>query len=152
MTSFQKVIKYIAMALAIFLTVTIIGGIITGISSISFLLSGKETETVGEMQYFPIDGEISSLSVTLSGAELKIKTADKFSVESNHKYISVKENNFDSLKGFSDYFNIPYETAYEKPVEVISSVAKEKNISVLVKNLGEYSVIISGNTAYIVRG
>ena len=70
MTSFQKVIKYIAMALAIFLTVTIIGGIITGISSISFLLSGKETETVGEMQYFPVDGEISSLSVTLSGAVL----------------------------------------------------------------------------------
>ena len=93
MTAFQKVIKYIAVALAIFLTVTIIGGIITGISSISFLLSGKETGTVGEMQYFPIDGEISSLSVALSGAELKIKTADKFSVESNHKYISVKEDN-----------------------------------------------------------
>ena len=73
-------------------------------------------------------------------------------LQDNFPDISVKENTFDSLKGFSDYFNIPYETAYEKPVEVISSVAKEKNISVLVKNLGEYSVIISGNTAYIVRG
>ena len=90
MTTFQKVIKYLALALAIFLIVTIIGGIITGLTGVSYLLSGKNDKVVGEMQNFSIDGEISSLSVDLSGAELKIKTADNFSVESNHKYISVK--------------------------------------------------------------
>lgn len=93
MTSFQKAIKYIALALAIFLIVTIIGGIITGLSSISFLLSGKDTELTGEMQIYPIEGEISSLSVTLSGAELKIQTADTFSLESNYRFISVKSDN-----------------------------------------------------------
>lgn len=93
MTSFQKVIKSIAIALAIFLIVSIISGIIMGLSSISFLFSGKDTELTGEMKVYQIDGKISSLSVDLSGAELKIQTADKFSVESNHKYISVKSDN-----------------------------------------------------------
>lgn len=93
MTSFQKIIKYIAVALAIFLSVTIIGGIITGLTGVSYILSGRNNEAVGEMQVYPIDGEISSLSVTISGAELIIQTADKFSVESNHKYISVSADN-----------------------------------------------------------
>lgn len=92
MTSFQKVTKYIAVALAIFLIVTIIGGIITGLTGISYILSDKEIESIGEMKDYSIEGEISSLSVNLSGAQLKIKTADKFSVQSNHKYISVKED------------------------------------------------------------
>ena len=93
MTTFQKVIKYLALAFAIFLIVTIFGGIITGLSGISYLTSDKETETVGEMQNFALSGDISSLSVDLSGAEFIIQTADKFEVESNHKYISVKEDN-----------------------------------------------------------
>lgn len=45
------------------------------------------------MQVYPIEEEISSLSLNLSGAELKIKSSDKFSVESNHKYISVSAEN-----------------------------------------------------------
>ena len=90
MTTFQKVIKYLAVALAIFLCVTIFGGILTALSGISFLFSGKDSEAVGEMQSYSVDGEISSLSVDLSGAELVIKTGDQFLVESNHKYISVK--------------------------------------------------------------
>lgn len=93
MNSVQKVIKYLALAFAIFLSVSIIGGIITGLTGISYILSGRNSEAVGEMQVYPIDGEISSLSLSLSGAELKIKTADEFSVESNHNYISVKSDN-----------------------------------------------------------
>lgn len=93
MTTFQKVIKYLALAFAIFLIVTIFGGILTGLTGISYLTSNKDTEIVGEMQSFALSGEISSLSVDLSGAEFTIQTADKFEVESNHKYISVKEDN-----------------------------------------------------------
>lgn len=93
MNSVQKVIKYLALAFAVFLSVSIIGRIITGLTGISYILSGRNSEAVGEMQVYPIDGEISSLSLSLSGAELKIKTADNFSVESNHNYISVKSEN-----------------------------------------------------------
>ena len=93
MNSAQKVIKYLALAFAIFLSVSIIGGIIMGLTGISYILSGKNDDAVGEMQVYPIEGDISSLSISLSGAELIIKTADKFSVESNHNYISVKTEN-----------------------------------------------------------
>ena len=89
MNSVQKVIKYLALAFAIFLSISIIGGIITGLTGVSYIFSGRESEAVGEMQVYPIEGEIFSLSVDLSGAQLKIQTADKFSVESNHNYISV---------------------------------------------------------------
>ena len=41
MNSVQKVIKYLAMAFAIFLSVSIIGGIITGLAGVSYILSGK---------------------------------------------------------------------------------------------------------------
>lgn len=95
MTVFQKVIKYLAIAFAIFLTVSIIGGIFTCISGISFIFSGFsgiDKEAVGEMQEYPIDGDISSLSIDLSGAELIIETSDKFSVETNHNYISVSND------------------------------------------------------------
>ena len=92
MNSVQKVIKYLALAFAIFLSVSIIGGIITGLTGVSYILSGRNNKAVGEMQIYPIEGEISSLSLSLSGAELKIKTSDEFSVESNHNYISVKSD------------------------------------------------------------
>lgn len=85
----SKAIKYLALALAIFLSVSIIGGIITGLTGVSYILSDRHHEAVGEMQVYPIEGEISSLSLSLSGAELTIKTADNFSVESNHRYISA---------------------------------------------------------------
>lgn len=89
MTSVQKAIKYLAMAFAVFLSVSIIGGIFTGLAGVSFLFSGKDREPAGEMQVYPIDGGISSLSLTVSGAELTIKPSDRFSVESDHKYLSV---------------------------------------------------------------
>lgn len=90
MTSVQKAIKYLAMAFAVFLSVSIIGGICTGLAGVSFIFSDHEKDAVvGEMQSYPTDGEVSSLSLALSAADLRIKTADKFSVESNHKYISV---------------------------------------------------------------
>lgn len=108
MNSVQKAIKYLAIAFAIFLSVSIIGGIIIGLTGVSYILSGRDSKAVGEMQVYPIEGEISSLSVDLSGAELKIQTADKFSVESNHNYISVKAENgklriYETKKLFSVY-------------------------------------------------
>lgn len=93
MTAFQKIIQYLAIALAMLLCVSVIGGIVAALTGISFILSGEEKEPAGEMQVYSIEGEIASLSLNLSGAALKIKTADSFSVESNHRYLSVKTEN-----------------------------------------------------------
>lgn len=90
MNTVQKVIKYLAMAFAVFLIVTIIGGIIAGLAGVSLLFSDRDEDSIGEMQMYAINEDITSLSLSLSRARLQIKTADSFSVESNHKYISVK--------------------------------------------------------------
>ncbi|MGN0527287.1 MAG: DUF4097 family beta strand repeat-containing protein [Acutalibacteraceae bacterium] len=93
MTSLQKAIKYLAMAFAIFLSVSIIGGLLSALAGISFIFSDKDKDAVGEMQVYPIDGEISSLSLSVNGARLLVETGEAFSVESNHKYISVNTDN-----------------------------------------------------------
>ena len=92
MTSVQKAIKYLAMAFAIFLSVSIIGGIFTALSSVSFIFSKGEKDAVGEMQTYQVNGEISSLDIEINAARLEIVQGEKFSVESNHKYISVSSD------------------------------------------------------------
>lgn len=89
MTNFQKVIKYLAIAFALYLSVSIIGGICAGLATVSTVLSSRETAS-GEMQTYAIEEDVSELTLKLSGAALKIKTGDRFSVESNHKYLSVE--------------------------------------------------------------
>ena len=89
MTQLQKVIKYLAIALAVALIVGIVGAITTLSSGLFHLFSGKES-AAGEMKTYAVTGEVSSLYLQLGGAQLQIKTGPAFSVESNHKYISVK--------------------------------------------------------------
>ena len=89
MTAVQKVIKYCAIAFAIFLIVSIFSGIIGAVSGLSFVFGGSK-DAVGEMKTFAIDGEVSILDIDLSAAQLEIRTGKEFSVESNHKYLNVK--------------------------------------------------------------
>lgn len=162
MNSVQKVIKYLALAFAIFLSVSIIGGIITGLTGISYILSGRNSEAVGEMQVYPIEGEISTLSLSLSGAKLKIKTADKFSVESNHNYISVKSEGGElcinetkklfsvSPKGVTVILNIPEGFVFdEAAVDTGAGKAEIDALSadVLKLSLGAGEVEIGSLTA-----
>ncbi|MBS7360445.1 MAG: DUF4097 family beta strand repeat protein [Oscillospiraceae bacterium] len=114
MTSLQKAIKYLAMALAIFLSVTIIGGIFTALAGVSFIFSHKEENPAGDMKAYAVDGEISSLYLSLSSARFIVETGKDFSLESNHKYITVKSDNGklridetkDDITSFSDVATI----------------------------------------------
>lgn len=95
MTSLQRMIKYCATALAIVLTISIIGGICSAIGLFAGVFGSRITgETaVGEMRSFTLSDSIESLDLELGAAELKIVTGDRFSLESNHKYLEVKEEN-----------------------------------------------------------
>ena len=88
MTTAQKIIKYCAIAFAVFLIVSIIGGICGAIASIS-MLCGDE-DVVGEMKSYDVTETVKRLEIDLSGARLTIKTGDRFVVESNHKYLKVE--------------------------------------------------------------
>lgn len=89
MTGWKKAVKYVAMALAILMTVGIISGIVGTVASVSFLL-GVDAE-VGEMKTYEVKDDITSLDVELGGASLTIKLGDSFSVESDINSISVRD-------------------------------------------------------------
>ena len=90
MTSLQRVIQYCAIALAVFLTVTIIGGIIGGVGIVIGLLD-RDKDITGPMESYEISSQIENLDLEIGAAELKIVTGDRFLVESNHKYLKVTE-------------------------------------------------------------
>lgn len=91
-------------------------------------------------------GELKNCDI---GIEL---VSEYFTLQDEPPDNSEIENTFNSLKDFCDFYEIPYEKALEKPVDAILAVGKEKEAPVVVKNLGEYSVIISENHSYLVRG
>ena len=86
MTTAQKIIKYCAIAFAVFLIVSIIGGIVGAVTSVPALVSDGR----GEMETYAVTETVKNLEIDLSGARLEIKTGDRFSVESDHKYLKVK--------------------------------------------------------------
>ena len=89
MTTLQKVIKYLAIAFAIFLTVTIIGGILSAVGLFGGLFAW-DTATE-DMKTYTVSTEIHNLDILINAADLYIKEADAFSVESNLKYLKVEE-------------------------------------------------------------
>lgn len=94
MTTAQKIIKYLVMAFAIFLCVSIISGICGALFAIANLF-GADTES--EIVKQSVGSDFTGISVNLSATELEIKMGDKFDVETNHKYLKCEEKD-DILK------------------------------------------------------
>ena len=88
MTSTQKIIKYCAIAFALFLAVSIIGGIVSAVASLSFISGGKQV--VEDMKTYAISDTVDDLEIDLAAAQLEIISGDKFSVETNHKYLKLE--------------------------------------------------------------
>ncbi|MBQ3074952.1 MAG: DUF4097 family beta strand repeat protein [Clostridia bacterium] len=89
MTTLQKTIKYLAIALAIFLTFSIIGGIISALAIFSGLSGG---DAVAEsVRSYTVSSDVDCLDIKINAANFEIKQGEAFSVESNLKYLSVTE-------------------------------------------------------------
>lgn len=87
MMSLQKTIKFFAIALALCLIVSITTGIIQGISYFyndDYVLEDSKTFTIGS--------DIKIIDVSLKNTSLTIKNSDAFKVETNNKYIILKED------------------------------------------------------------
>ena len=95
MSGFQKTIKYLAMAFAIFLAVNIIGGILSAVGLVGGLLDGLAGGDVStaDMKSYEISADIHSLEIELNAADFIIKKGNRLSVESNIKHLSVEEKN-----------------------------------------------------------
>lgn len=92
MTGFQKIIKYLAVALAVFLSVAIISGICGAAAFFSSLLAGDKITEEMTNEYL-IDSDVNELKIDISAADFTVKKDDKLRVETNHKYITCKEEN-----------------------------------------------------------
>lgn len=96
MTTAQKIIKYLAMAFAIFLIVTIFSAILSAIYGVSSLLRlNKNTDAATEMK--EINTELNNsfvyLDIELKSTKLTIKTGEKFNIQTNNDNIKINESN-----------------------------------------------------------
>lgn len=114
MTTLQKVIKYLAMAFAIFLTVTIIGGILSAAGLLGGLAAGDAVS--GDVKTYSVTSDIRNLDIRINAADLYIKEGDAFSVESNLKHLDVEEKGgvltIEETKKFGGTYNSATLTIY----------------------------------------
>lgn len=96
MSSSQKIIKNLAIALGIFLTTFIISMIIGGIYLITGVFSIKSDNSIDKeinTLWMQNNENVISLDIDIKFSNLTIKNGDKFLVESNNKNIKYKYNN-----------------------------------------------------------
>jgi len=97
MTTAQKIIKYIALSFAVFLIVTIISVILSGIycllSAFGLIHSNKNIITEDLKVISSEVKDLSTLKIELAFTNLEIKTGNSFKVETNNSKISCIENN-----------------------------------------------------------
>lgn len=89
MTTFQKIIKYLAMAFAVYLIVNIIGGILSLFGLFDVFL-GKDSAAEKATTY-TVSPDITALDIDISTADVTITQGERFSVESNLNDLNVKE-------------------------------------------------------------
>lgn len=89
MTTLQKVIKYLAVAFAIFLSVTIIGGLLGAVGLFGGLFDDEVV--LEDLESHSVRAEICNLEIKINAADLRIKEGEAFFVESNLKHLKVEE-------------------------------------------------------------
>ena len=89
MTRAQQIIKYAAIAFALFLAVSIIAGIVGAVGIIAGLTTGGES-AIGEETTLTVDETVTRLDIELGAAELIVRTGPAFSVTENSEYITCK--------------------------------------------------------------
>lgn len=96
MTTAQKIIKYLAIAFAMFLIVTIIStilGVIYGFANV-LGLRRNNNEIIGEMKSVELEqGEVKRLDIEVAYTNLIIKTGESLKVETNNNKIECKKSN-----------------------------------------------------------
>lgn len=91
MTTVQKVIKYLSIALAVFLIVSIFSGLIGVVGMLSTGGSWFGDGLLDKSKEYQISGDITDMEIEVSVAKLTIVEAEEFRVASNLKHLTVKE-------------------------------------------------------------
>lgn len=91
----QKVIKYCAIAFALFLTFSIISTILWGIAGLSFITSNRNDKDyiMDSLENLNIVRDASELEIDVKSVNVVIKEGTSLKAETNNKYVHVKQNN-----------------------------------------------------------
>lgn len=89
----QKIIKYVAIGLALFIIVTIISLIMYGIISIGNIFDVSDNIIKGELKDLKVSENIDAIDMEIIGANIIIKEGTTLKIETNNKYIKTKEKN-----------------------------------------------------------
>jgi len=92
MINFQKIIKYLAIAFAVFLIISITSGIIYGIANINYFINDRE-DNLKDVKIINIDTDIKSLKFDIQASSLIIKRDDTIKVETNNKKLDINDDN-----------------------------------------------------------
>lgn len=90
MNQANKVIKYIAIAFAIFLILNIVSGIIYGFSFVGNIFNDDEPI---DLKTLEINQNIKNIDIDVKNVNITVKTSDLFGIETNNKYISYTQDN-----------------------------------------------------------
>lgn len=90
MNELQKIIKYLAIAFAMFLTFSIISGIMYGVSFIGTIFD--EHITTENLKDLEINDDTFLLDIDISSSNISIKIGDTFKAETNNKYINSRQD------------------------------------------------------------
>lgn len=89
MTTFQKIVKYFAIALAFAIIAVALVGVLRGASFLSKI--SDATTDDGVVEDIDSSADIKKLRVNLFRTDLKIVEGDKFSAETDNKDVTIKE-------------------------------------------------------------
>ena len=93
MSGLQKIIKYLAIAFAIFLIFSIISGIMYGFSFIGTLFDDNKSSITEKLNDLEINKNTLLLDINVLSSNIVIKKGDAFKAETNNKYINSKQDN-----------------------------------------------------------
>lgn len=89
MTMFQRVIKYLAIALAVALII----GIVSGVLALLGLFGALGDRTDGTMEVYTLSSALHELELEIHAAHVTIRQGDTARLESNLNDLTVKEKN-----------------------------------------------------------
>lgn len=92
MKEVEKVIKYLAISFALFLTFSIVSGIVYSVSCISSLFNDNKQNATEKLNELEINSNASLLDINISSSNIVIKVGDVLKAETNNKYINCKQD------------------------------------------------------------
>lgn len=142
MSNAQKTIKYLALAFAIFLIISIFSLIAYGVSFLGNIFD--EDSNLADLTELKVNDDVIALDLDLKSVSLKIVKGDQLFVETNSKYITgevkdnklfIKEKKHNVFKNDDSILILTLPDTYFEEIKIDSGAGKLEIESLQTRNL-----------------